>query len=203
MKHTSFPRRPGRAVRTAAVGLGALFVAAGAIAGTPQAVQAADAAPSSSGPAAVVGSTIGQSTGYSQGARILRYSAKVKQAQTDLATLGYVLNYGPDIDGLKGRRTNQAIRLFKKDRCLTKPGERGNARIDAAFLRELRRMIKLVQTKAGMTGREVDGYGGPNTIEHIMDYQRAHRPLDVDGQAGPKTMAKMGIKRTLSCGRPR
>lgn len=85
----------------------------------------------------------------------------MKRLQMNLKFLGY---YGGEIDGIKGKLTEQAIRNYQRDNGLTVDGIAGQKAIDS-----IRAKICDIQRKIGAT---VDGVAGSETITKNEEYNR-------------------------------
>lgn len=81
---------------------------------------------------------------------------------------------------------------FQADHRLVQDGKAGGVTQST-----LAAMVSLVQYKAGAT---MDSSWGDATTAKVKAYQTANG-LEVDGKAGPKTMAKMGLTRVVGTGK--
>lgn len=125
--------------------------------------------------------------------------------QKRLISLGYKLpKYGAD--GHFGTETDVALRSFQEDNNLNPDGivgpltaaKLGSARKNKypGILFELKRpymsgeYVKKIQRRAGMTGNDVDGWYGPDTVKAVKKFQKQHG-LKQDGKTGPATWAKL------------
>ncbi|WP_193105175.1 peptidoglycan-binding protein [Brachybacterium sp. FME24] len=95
-------------------------------------------------------------------------------------------------DGDLGPKSNTAIRQFQADRALVVDGDAG-----AITRAELVSVVSEVQAHVSVSE---DGDYGAKTVAAVEEFQRGESDLVVDGRAGAKTMALMGLVRTVPGG---
>lgn len=135
--------------------------------------------------------------------KLLKYGDRgkeVEELQKILKKYGYDIGR-TGIDGIFGKRTEQAVKEFQKDEGLKTDGIVGpetrkalenRKKFPGRFLRyQLPYMrgkdVKAVQRKVGV---KVDGIYGEKTRRAVRQYQKKHKLL-VDGIVGPETWNSM------------
>jgi peptidoglycan hydrolase-like protein with peptidoglycan-binding domain len=144
------------------------------------------------------------------GSRSRQRAARVRVLQRRLAGAGYTP--GP-IDGRYGPRTEESVRRFQAAHGLPVDGIAGPLTLAAisrpaavvlypgtGYTRRGSGPVRALQRRlaaAGYTPGPIDGRYGPRTEQSVKRFQAAHR-LEVDGVAGPQTLAHLGTRRTSS-----
>ncbi len=109
---------------------------------------------------------------------------------------------GIGADGQFGPATETALKTWQKDHGLKTDGVAGPDTFAAMGLHELillqngtrGDLVKQLQTKLGL---KADGMFGDDTEEAVEDYQEENG-LEVDGVAGPATLAQMKIFKEIT-----
>ncbi|MGO2822057.1 MAG: NlpC/P60 family protein [Brachybacterium tyrofermentans] len=109
--------------------------------------------------------------------------------QTALWGLYY---YDGSRDGDLGPQSDTAIRQFQADRALVVDGDAGTITREA--------LVEVVSEVQGHVDAPEDGDYGSTTVAAVKIFQQEQDDLVADGRAGAKTMAAMGITRTVPGG---
>jgi hypothetical protein len=134
-------------------------------------------------------------------------SANVAALQVALKAVHF---YGGAIDGIKGPRTQRAVRRFQRRKGLVvdgiagprtrrASGRRGRPRLGSRVMRRGHRgwdvaALQFMLRRRGFSPRAIDGGFGRNTKRAVRRYQRA-AGLVVDGLAGRATIRSLARRR--------